>query len=225
MQMSEEEVNKFIETIVINELGFDKCHIVMELEGNFGAAYFMKTIGKNYYIFDIDKNIVIKHGVATKSSSKSKLIDRASDAIVVAMLKGGLSTKNDEMIKAIDSAYDMSKWTVRDLQQGVHVRRATDYKKKGTPIGLTIGKLAQKRWRIPDSDLEGMQLNYLKLRGNGKYAVVSDTDDLNNFNYDKDYYITMLDKLLGNLGLNDFKPENRQAVRTVQRSIDDAWGI
>ena len=222
--INEEEVNKFIESIVIGELGFKKCWITMEEEGNFGASYFMKTIGKNYYIHDLDKDIVIKHGVATKSSSKSKLIDRSSDEIVIALLKGGFSTKNDELINSINKAYDTSKWTVRDIQQGVHVRKASEYNKKGTPIGLTIGRLAKERWRIPDNDLEGLQVNYIKLRGNGKYAVVSDSDNISNLDYDKDYYIATLDKLISNLGLNDFHPRNRGVVRTVQKSIEEAWG-
>lgn len=222
--IDENEVNRFVESIVMGELGFDKCWIIMEEEGNFGAAYFMKTIGKNYYIHDLDKDIIIKHGVATKSSSKSKLIDRSSDEIVMALLKGGFSTKNNKLINAIDSAYNIDKWSVKDLQQGVHVRKEGEYKKRGTPIGLTIGKLAKERWKIPDNDLEGMQINYLKLRGNGKYTVVSDTDILSDFDYDREYYINMLDKLLEKLELKDFHPKNKGMIITVQKSIDNAWG-
>ena len=171
----------------------------------------------------MDKDIVIKHGVATKRSSLARFVDRSADEIVIALLKGGMSSKNENLISAVDRAYDMSKWTVRDIQQGVHVRKASDYK-KGSPIGLTIGQLAKKKWKIPDADLDGMQVNYLKLRGNGKYAVVSDTDNLKNFDYDKEYYIGMLDKLLENLGLKDFHPSNKGVVRTVQRGIEEAWG-
>lgn len=221
--ISETEANKYIESLVIGELGFKKCWIVMEEEGNFGSAFFMETIGKNYYIHDLDKDIVIKHGVATKRSSLARFVDRSADEIVMALLKGGMSSKNEALISAVDGAYDISKWTVRDIQQGVHVRKASDYK-KGTPIGLTIGQLAKKRWKIPEADLEGMQVSYIKLRGNGKYAVVSDSDNIKNFDYDKDYYIGMLDKLLENLGLKDFHPDNKGAVRTVQRGIEEAWG-
>ena len=107
--------------------------------------------------------------------------------------------------------------------KGLHVRKKSDYK-KGTPIGLTIGQLAKKRWNIPDSDLDGMQLNYIKLRGNRNYAVVSESDNVNDFPWDKDYYIDMLDKLLENLGLMDFHPRNRSAIKTIQKGITDAWG-
>jgi DNA polymerase elongation subunit (family B) len=222
--ISESEANKYIESLVIGELGFKKCWIVMEEEGNFGSAFFMETVGKNYYIHDLDKDIVIKHGVATKRSSLARFVDRSADEIVMALLKGGTSSKNETLISAVDRAYDMSKWTIRDIQQGVHVRKAGEYKKKGTPIGLTIGKLAKQRWRIPDADLEGMQVSYIKLRGDGKYAVVADSDNIKDFDYDKEYYIGMLDKLLTNLGLKDFHPDNKGVVRTVQRSIEDAWG-
>ena len=64
--ISESDANKYIESMVKGELGFEKCWIVMEEEGNFGSAFFMETIGKNYYIHDLEKDIVIKHGVATK---------------------------------------------------------------------------------------------------------------------------------------------------------------
>lgn len=221
--ISEADANKYIENMVIGELGFKKCWIVMEEEGNFGSAFFMNTIGKNYYIHDLDKDIVIKHGVATKRSSLARFVDKSADEIVMALLKGGMSSKNESLIQAIDRAYDMSKWTIRDIQQGVHVRKASDYS-KGTPLGLTIGQLAKKKWRIPDSELDGMQVSYLKLRGKGKYAVVSDTDNIKNFDYDKEYYIRMLDKLLENLGLKDFHPDNKGAIRTVQRDIETAWG-
>jgi len=50
----------------------------------------------------------------------------------MALLKGGTSSKNEILIGAVDRAYDMSKWTIRDIQQGVHVRKASEYKKKGT---------------------------------------------------------------------------------------------
>ena len=195
----------------------------MEEEGNFGSAFFMNTVGKNYYIHDTEKDIVIKHGVATKRSSLARFVDRSADEIVIALLKGGMSNKNSDLIEAIDRAYDISKWTIRDIQQGVHVRKAGDYK-KGTPLGLTIGQLARKKWKIPESELDGMQVNYIKLRGNGRYAVVSDTDNIKNFDYDREYYISMLDKLLENLGLKDFHPDNKNSVRTVQKCIEDAWG-
>lgn len=218
-----EEANKFIESIVVKELGFEKCWIVMEEEGNFGSAFFMETIGKNYYIHDLDKDIVIKHGVATKRSSLARFVDRSADEIVIALLKGGMSSKNEELVSAVDRAYDIGKWTVRDIQQGVHVRKAGDYK-KGNPIGLTIGQLAKQKWKIPESQLDGMQVSYIKLRGKGKYAVVSDSDNIKNFDYDKEYYVGMLDKLLENLGLKDFHPSNKGAVRTIQRGIEEAWG-
>lgn len=221
--IDESDANKYIESIVVGELGFEKCWIVMEEEGNFGSAFFMETIGKNYYIHDLDKDIVIKHGVATKRSSLARFVDRSADEIVIALLKGGMSSKNEALVSAIDRAYDISKWTIRDIQQGVHVRRASDYK-KGNPIGLTIGQLAKQRWKIPESQLEGMQVSYIKLRGKSRYAVVSDSDNIKNFDYDKDYYIDMLDKLLNNLGLRDFHPDNKGAVRTIQRNIEDAWG-
>jgi DNA polymerase elongation subunit (family B) len=221
--ISEADANKYIESIVVGELGFDKCWIVMEEEGNFGSAFFMKTIGKNYYIHDLDKDIVIKHGVATKRSSLARFVDVSADEIVIALLKGGMSCKNDALVEAVDKAYDMSKWTIRDIQQGVHVRKASDYK-KGTPIGLTIGQLAKQKWKIPEANLDGMQVSYIKLRGNGRYAVVSDTDNIKNFDYDKEYYVGMLDKLLENLGLKDFHPSNKGTVRTVQRRIEEAWG-
>ncbi len=221
--ISESDANKYIESLVIGELGFEKCWIVMEEEGNFGSAFFMETIGKNYYIHDLEKDIVIKHGVATKRSSLARFVDRSADEIVIALLKGGMSSKNEALIGAVDRAYDISKWTVRDIQQGVHVRKAGDYK-KGNPIGLTIGQLAKKKWKIPESQLDGMQVSYIKLRGKGKYAVVSDSDNIKNFDYDKEYYIGMLDKLLENLGLRDFHPSNKGIVRTVQKGIEDAWG-
>ncbi len=220
--INESDANKYIESLVIGELGFDKCWIVMEEEGNFGSAFFMETIGKNYYIHDLDKDIIIKHGVATKRSSLARFVDKAADEIVMALLKGGMSIKNEALIGAVDRAYDINKWTIRDIQQGVHVRRATDYK-KGNPIGLTIGQLAKQKWKIPEAQLEGMQVSYIKLRGKGRYAVVSDTDNIKNFDYDKEYYIGMLDKLLTNLGLRDFHPSNRGSVRTVQKNIIDAW--
>src|SRR3972149_2936302 len=184
--ISEADANKYIESLVVGELGFQKCWIVMEEEGNFGSAFFMKTIGKNYYIHDIEKDIVIKHGVAPKRSSLAKFVDKSADEIVIALLKGGMSSKNEKLIQAIDKAYDMKNWTIKDIQQGVHVRKASDYK-KGTPIGLTIGQLAKQKWKIPDSDLDGMQVSYIKLRGNGRYAVVSDTDNIKNFDFDKNY--------------------------------------
>ncbi len=221
--ISESDANKYIESMVIGELGFQKCWIVMEEEGNFGSSFFMNTIGKNYYIHDLDKDIVIKHGVATKRSSLARFVDVSADEIVIALLKGGMSSKNEKLIQAIDRAYDISKWTIRDIQQGTHVRKESDYS-KGTPIGLTIGRLAKQKWKIPESQLDGMQVSYIKLRGKGRYAVVSDTDNIKNFDYDKEYYVGMLDKLLENLGLKDFHPSNKGAVRTVQRGIDEAWG-
>jgi len=54
-----------------------------------------------------------------------------------------------------------------------------------------------------------MQVSYIKLRGDGKYAVVADSDNIKDFDYDKEYYIGMLDKLLTNLGLKDFHPITR----------------
>ncbi len=221
--ISEADANKYIESLVIGELGFQKCWIVMEEEGNFGSAFFMETIGKNYYIHDLDKDIVIKHGVATKRSSLARFVDRSADEIVIALLKGGMSSKNEALISAVDRAYDISKWTIRDIQQGVHVRKASDYS-KGNPIGLTIGKLAQQKFKIPWANLDGSQVSYIKLRGKGKYAVVSDTDNIRDFDYDKEYYVAMLDKLLTNLGLRDFHPSNKGAVRTIQRGIEEAWG-
>ena len=134
-----------------------------------------------------------------------------------------MSSKNEALISAVDRAYDIDKWTIRDIQQGVHVRKASDYK-KGNPLGLTIGKLARQKWKIPESQLDGMQVSYIKLRGNGKYAVVSDTDNIKSYDYDKDYYVDMLDKLLTNLGLRNFHPSNKGSVRTVQMPIDIAWG-
>lgn len=223
--ISEQEANTFISGIVIGELGFKKCWIVMEAEGedSFGSAYFLNTVGKNYYIKDNSRNIVIKHGVSAKSSSMARIVDRATDGIVTAMLDGGCSFKNKPLIDAIDNIYNISTWTLRDISKGTHVRKASDYT-KGTPIGLTIGKLAKERWKIPDSDLEGMQVQYIKLRGKSNYAVVSESDDINRFAWDKDYYIAMLDKLLVNLGLSDFNPKNRTIVRTVQKGIEDSWG-
>jgi len=37
--------------------------------GKFWFGILHETVGKNYYIHDLDKDIVIKHGVATKRSS------------------------------------------------------------------------------------------------------------------------------------------------------------
>lgn len=223
--ISEEDANSFIESIIVGEIGFKTCYIKMEAEGegSFGSAYFLNTVGKNYYIMDFSRNMVIKHGVATKSTALAKIIDRSTDDIVSSMLTGGVSFKNEALIRSIDKAYDTSKWTLRDIAKGIHVRKATDYNKKGTPIGLTIGKLAKKRWKIPDSDLEGMQVLYIKLRGKSNYAVVSDSDNINDFPWDKEYYIDMLDKLLENLELREFNPKNRATSRTVQRGITEAW--
>lgn len=222
--ISENEANSFISSIIIGELGFEKCLIIMEAEGedSFGSAYFLNTVGKNYYIKDNLRNVVIKHGVATKSSSLARIVDRATDEIVVSMLDGGASFKNERLIKGIDDMYNTNKWTLRDIAKGTHVRKASDYR-KGTPLGLTIGQLAKKRWNIPDSDLDGMQVQYIKLRGKSNYAVVSETDDINKFDWDKDYYTDMLDKLLENLGLNDFHPINRGSLRTTQTDIENAW--
>lgn len=223
--ISENDANKFIESIIIGELKFKKCWIVMEVEGedSFGSAYFLKTVGKNYYIKDNLRGMVIKHGVATKSTAMAKIVDKAADEIVANMLDGGINFKNEKLIRAIDDVYDINKWTLRDIAKGIHVRNSGDYK-KGNPLGLTIGQLAKKRWKIPDKDLEGMQVQYLKLRGKSNYAVVSESDSLNDFDWDKEYYLDMLDKLLTNLGLNDFHPRNRTVVRTIQRGIEDAWG-
>lgn len=222
--ISEQEANTFINGIIIGELGFKKCWITMEAEGedSFGSAYFLNTIGKNYYIKDNSRGVVIRHGVATKSTALARIVDKATDDIVSKMLDGGVSFKNKPLIYAIDNIYDTSKWTLRDISKGTHVRKSSDYT-KGTPIGLTIGKLAKKRWKIPDSDLEGMQVQYIKLRGKSNYAVVAESDDINRFAWDKEYYLNMIDKLLDNLGLNDFHPRNRNVVRTVQRGIEDAW--
>lgn len=223
--ISEEEANKFIESIIIGELGFDKCQIVMEAEGEdtFGSAYFLSSIGKNYYIKDNSRDVVIKHGVATKSSNMARIVDKATDDIVSSMLDGGVSFKNEKLISAIDNIYDISKWTLRDVAKGTHVRKESDYT-KGTPLGLTIGRLAKEKWHIPDSQLDGMQVNYIKVRGKGNYAVVSESDNINDYPWDKEYYLNMLDKLLENLGLSDFHPRNKGSIRTVQKSIDSAWG-
>jgi DNA polymerase elongation subunit (family B) len=223
--ISEQEANDFISSIVIKELGFGKCWIVMEEEGEdtFGSAYFLNTVGKNYYIKDESRNVVIKHGVATKSTGMARIVDRATDDIVDSMLKGGIAFNNKALINAIESIYDTSKWSLRDIAKGVHVRREGDYT-KGTPIGLTIGRLAKERWKIPDSDLEGMQVQYIKIRGKSNYAVVSESDDINSIAWDKDYYLSMIDKLLENLGLNDFHPRNKNSVRTIQKGIEEAWG-
>lgn len=220
--ISEEEVNKFVESIIIGEMGLKKCWITMEEEGDFGAAYMMKTVGKNYYIKDDSRKTVIKHGVATKSTGMAKIVDRATDDIVIAMLDNGISFKNTKLVEVIENIYDITKWTLKDITKSTHLRREGDYQ-KGTPIGLTIGRLAKERWKIPDSDLEGMQVQYIKLIGKSKYAVVSESDNINNFAWDKEYYLSMLDKLLENLGLNDFHPKNRNMVKTVQKNIEDAW--
>lgn len=223
--ISEQEANEFISSIIIGELGFEKCWIVMEAEGedSFGSAYFLNTVGKNYYIKDNLRDVVIKHGVATKSTALARIVDRATDNIVTAMLDGGISFKNDKLVNAIEDIYDTTKWSLRDIAKGVHVRRESDYT-KGTPIGLTIGRLAKERWKIPDADLEGMQVQYIKIRGKGNYAVIADTDDINSVAWDKDYYLAMIDKLIENLGLNDFHPRNKNAVRTIQKDITSAWG-
>jgi DNA polymerase elongation subunit (family B) len=223
--INEAEVNKFIESIIVGELGFKKCWIVMEAEGedSFGSAYFLNTVGKNYYIKDNSRGVVIKHGVATKSTGMARIVDRATDDIVSNMLDGGVSFKNEKLVNAIENIYDTNKWTLKDIAKGVHVRREGDYT-KGTPIGLTIGRLAKERWKIPDSDLEGMQVQYVKIRGKSNYAVVSESDDINSIAWDKEYYLAMIDKLLTNLGLNDFHPRNKNAVRTIQKGIEEAWG-
>lgn len=222
--ISEKEANDFISSIVIGELGFKKCWIVMEAEGedSFGSAYFLNTVGKNYYIKDNSRGVVIKHGVATKSTGMARIVDRATDDIVTTMLDGGVSFKNEKLVEAIENIYDTNKWTLKDIAKGVHVRREGDYK-KGTPIGLTIGRLAKERWKIPDSDLEGMQVQYVKIRGKSNYAVVSESDDINSIAWDRDYYLSMIDKLIENLGLNDFHPRNKNAVRTIQKDITSAW--
>lgn len=223
--ISEQEANDFISSIVIGELGFKKCWIVMEAEGedSFGSAYFLNTVGKNYYIKDNSRGVVIKHGVATKSTGMARIVDRATDDIVINMLDGGMSFKNTKLVEAVENIYDTNKWTLKDIAKGVHVRREGDYT-KGTPIGLTIGRLAKERWKIPDADLEGMQVQYIKIRGKGNYAVVAETDDINSIAWDKDYYLAMIDKLIENLGLNDFHPRNKNAVRTIQKGIEEAWG-
>ena len=223
--ISEKEANDFISSIVIGELGFKNCWIVMEEEGedSFGSAYFLNTVGKNYYIKDNSRGVVIKHGVATKSTGMARIVDRATDDIVPAMLDSGVSFKNTKLVEVIENIYDTTKWSLRDIAKGTHVRKESDYT-KGTPIGLTIGRLAKERWKIPDSDLEGMQVQYVKIRGKGNYAVVSESDDINSITWDKDYYLSMLDKLLENLGLNDFHPRNKNAVRTIQKGIEEAWG-
>lgn len=223
--ISEQEANDFISSIVIGELGFQKCWIVMEAEGEdtFGSAYFLNTVGKNYYIKDNSRGVVIKHGVATKSTGMARIVDRATDDIVINMLDGGMSFKNTKLVEAVENIYDTTKWSLRDIAKGVHVRREGDYT-KGTPIGLTIGRLAKERWKIPDADLEGMQVQYIKIRGKGNYAVVSESDDINSIAWDRDYYLAMIDKLIENLGLNDFHPRNKNAVRTIQKGIEEAWG-
>lgn len=223
--ISEQEANTFISSIIIGELGFKKCWIVMEEEGadSFGSAYFLNTVGKNYYIKDNSRGVVIKHGVATKSTGMARIVDRATDDIVTTMLDGGMSFKNTKLVEAVENIYDTNKWTLKDIAKGVHVRREGDYT-KGTPIGLTIGRLAKERWKIPDADLEGMQVQYIKIRGKGNYAVVAETDDINSVAWDRDYYLAMIDKLLENLGLNDFHPRNKNAVRTIQKDITSAWG-
>lgn len=194
-----------------------------EGEGSFGSAYFLNTVGKNYYIKDNSRGVVIKHGVATKSTGMARIVDRATDDIVTSMLDGGVSFKNTKLVEAVENIYDTTKWSLKDIAKGTHVRRESDYT-KGTPIGLTIGRLAKERWKIPDADLEGMQVQYIKIRGKGNYAVVAETDDINSIAWDKDYYLNMLDKLLENLGLNDFHPRNKNAVRTIQKGIEEAWG-
>ena len=218
--MNESDVNKFVENI-IKGMGFqEECVIKMENEGNYGAAYFLPTAGKNYYIWDIDKKRVIKHGVATKSTSMAKIIDRSTDSIVEEMLTGEINWKNKKLLSEIDNAYDTSKWRIVDIAKSIHLRRPDAYK-KGNPIGLTIGKLSKKRWKIPDADIEGMQVLYIKLRGKSNYAVVDVNDNIDDFAWDKTYYLDMLDQLLSNLGLSDFHPKNRNVVRTVQKNIWD----
>ena len=126
--ISEREANDFISSIVIGELGFEKCWIVMEAEGedSFGSAYFLNTIGKNYYIKDNSRGIVIKHGVATKSTGMARIVDRATDDIVPTMLDGGVSFKNKKLVDAIENIYDTTKWSLRDIAKGTHVRKESD---------------------------------------------------------------------------------------------------
>ena len=101
--ISEEDANKFVESIIIGELGFEKCWITMELEGedSFGSAFFLTSVGKNYYIKDNSRGVVIKHGVATKSTGMARIVDRATDNIVTSMLDGGVSFKNEKLVGAI----------------------------------------------------------------------------------------------------------------------------
>lgn len=220
--VTESEINIYVETL-LKEIGLSDSKIIMENEGNFGSAYFLDTKGKNYYILDLDKDVVKKKGVATKRSSMARVIDIASDKIVYELLKGGISTSNVKLIDIIDSMYNTNNWNIGDISQGVHTRRPSEYK-KGNPIGLTVAKLAQERWKIPDSEISGTQVNYIKLIGKSNYAVVSSSDDISNFNWDVDHYIKMLDTLLDNLGLKDFKPSNRRFIGTEQGSIGSAWG-
>ena len=220
--VAEDEINIHVEEL-LKEIGFNESKIIMENEGNFGSAYFLDTKGKNYYIHDLDKDTVKKKGVATKRSSMARVIDIASDKIVYELLKGGISTSNVKLIDIIDSMYNTSDWNIGDISQGVHIRHPSEYK-KGNPIGLTIAKLAQKRWKIPDSEISGTQVNYIKLVGKSNYAVVSSSDEISDFNWDVDHYIKMLNTLLDNLGLKSFKPSNRRFIGTEQGSIGSAWG-
>ena len=220
--VTESEINIYVETL-LKKIGLSDSKIIMENEGNFGSAYFLDTKGKNYYIHDLDKDVVKKKGVATKRSSMARVIDIASDKIVYELLKGGISTSNVKLINTIDNMYDTSNWNISDISQGIHTRHPSEYK-KGNPIGLTIAKLAQKRWKIPDNEISGTQVNYIKLIGKSNYAVVNSSDDISNFNWDVDHYIGMLDTLLDNLCLKSFEPSNRRFIGTEQGSIENAWG-
>lgn len=146
--IDEDEVNKWLDNLMLSRFKIDDNYMQMELE-EFGRAFFIAM--KNYIIEDNGKYEI--HGSALKSSRLSRVIDRATDLCIKAVF----NAISDE--EAVTQALDFNKVPLEDFEERIKLsKEPREYDDQHDQRLFIAKQMEMKTGLVPT---KGLQLNYL----------------------------------------------------------------
>lgn len=196
-EVSQEEINKWLDKLMLDKFGIKDNFMQMELD-DFGRAYFYAM--KNYVIEEGNEYII--HGSSFKASRAAKIVDRAINLAIQHVFNGlpkdevlakALDFKNlpledfEERVKLskepreYDDAYDMRLFLAKQMEM-----KTGQIATRGTQINYVVAKRS-----LPFPELKP----YYKTDGKNYTFVkwIDDTSQLD-LNYYEDLVLKALDK-------------------------------
>jgi len=207
--VSEEETNKWLDEIILENFGITENYMQMELE-EFEDAYFYAM--KNYVVREGNEFII--HGSSLKSSRACKVIDRATNLAIEHIFN------SKPIEEVIHEAYNFSKCKIEDFTYRLKLSKSKNSYDDKT--GQVLFLAAQVEMATKQEVTEGLQMEYVvtknqrpekelqafynrKTQGHN-YTYVDLVKDVKEI--DTTYYTEAIDKVLERFRIRRIVQEN-----------------